>query len=268
MHRKARLDTNSQQVLQSVQPEFHPSAPLGEVIFSQTYYLPTESWNFYTSDLGLGWYVQEDFFEVGSDIGDIEWYGLDFNWNTYVPGNPTGMTFNIIFYEDSGGAPGAEVANFANIEPTFEDTGLAYSSWGDMWYWQFELPSTVTLSAGWVGIQSTYCPDGSMFLWAIGPDGNLNGRQNGASVGANFAYSLTAPNIQYDHDIVISSITAPVSGGAAPITPIVKVKNAGLNTEYSVPVQFEIGKETISGTLENFEATDGGYIHYPEASTA
>ena len=174
------------------------------------------------------------------------------------------MTFNIIFYEDSGGAPGAEVANFANIEPTFVDTGLAYSSWGDMWFWQFELPSTVTLAAGWVGIQSTYCPDGSMFLWATGPDGNLNGRQNGASVGANFAYSLTAPNIQYDHDIVISSITAPVSGGVASITPIVKVKNAGLNTEYSVPVQFEIGKETISGTLENFEATDGGYIHYPK----
>ncbi len=260
----SKTTRNAHDVVQLGQPEFHPSAPLGEVIFSQGYYLPTEAWNFYTSDLGLGYLVQEDFFEVASDIGDIEWYGLDFNWNTYVPGNPTGMTFNIIFYEDSGGAPGAEVANFANIEPTFVDTGLAYSSWGDMWYWQFDLPSIVSLSAGWVGIQSTYCPDGSMFLWATGPDGNLNGRQNGGNVGANFAYSLTAPNVVYDHDIAISTIMAPVSGGAAPITPIVKVKNAGLNTETNVNVQFAIGKETVSGTLENFEATDGGYIHYPK----
>ena len=33
---------------------------------------------------------------------------------------------------------------------------------------------------------------------------------------------------------------------------------------FPVPVQFEIGKETVSGTIENFEATDGGYIHYPK----
>ena len=49
----SKTTRNAHDVVQLGQPEFHPSAPLGEVIFSQGYYLPTESWNFYTSDLGL-----------------------------------------------------------------------------------------------------------------------------------------------------------------------------------------------------------------------
>ncbi|HIH28584.1 MAG TPA: hypothetical protein HA260_02155, partial [Thermoplasmata archaeon] len=68
----------------------------------------------------------------------------------------------------------------------------------------------------------------------------------------------------YDHDIGITGITKPASGNAGSVTPIVKVKNAGLNTEYSVPVQLLIGKELISGTVEDFEATNGGYTHAPK----
>ncbi|HIH28428.1 MAG TPA: hypothetical protein HA260_01340, partial [Thermoplasmata archaeon] len=72
-----------------------------------------------------------------------------------------------------------------------------------------------------------------------------------------------SPN-QYDHDIAIRSIIKPASGNAGPITPVVKVKNAGLNTEYNVPVQLLIGKELISGTVEDFEATNAGYTHAPK----
>jgi hypothetical protein len=66
-----------------------------------------------------------------------------------------------------------------------------------------------------------------------------------------------------DHDIAISEITKPVTGNARPITPIVKVKNIGNNTETNVNVQLEIGKELITGSIEDFEATDGGYTHAP-----
>ncbi|MBP1662588.1 MAG: hypothetical protein H6P94_837, partial [Thermoplasmatales archaeon] len=51
----------------------------------------------------------------------------------------------------------------------------------------------------------------------------------------------------YDHDIAITGIVKPATGNAGPITPIVKVKNAGLYTETNVPVQLLIGKELISG---------------------
>ncbi|MCU0850798.1 MAG: immune inhibitor A, partial [Candidatus Thermoplasmatota archaeon] len=68
----------------------------------------------------------------------------------------------------------------------------------------------------------------------------------------------------YDHDIGITSIVKPATGNAGPITPVVKVKNAGLYTETNVPVQLLIGKELISGIVEDFEATDGGYTHAPK----
>jgi len=69
---------------------------------------------------------------------------------------------------------------------------------------------------------------------------------------------------QYDDDIAISGIVAPATGNAGPITPVVKVKNTGLYTEYSVPIQLEIGVEQITGTVEDFEANNGSYVHAPK----
>ncbi len=74
--------------------------------------------------------------------------------------------------------------------------------------------------------------------------------------------------MEYNHDIAITSIVKPATGNAAPIDPIVKVKNSGLNTEYNVNIQLEIGKEQITGTVEDFEATDGGYTHFPKTVDA
>ncbi len=69
---------------------------------------------------------------------------------------------------------------------------------------------------------------------------------------------------QYDHDIAISGIVKPASGNAGPITPIVKVKNIGLNTETNVQIKLDIGVEVVTGTVEDFEATNGSYIHAPK----
>ena len=166
------------------------------------------------------------------------------------------MTFNIIFNEDNAGVPGAEVANFANIEPTFVDTGLAYGTWGDMWYWQFELPSTVPLSAGWVGIQSTTALMEACFCGR--PDQRVTITAYKMEVTrAQTSRTLTAPNIQYDHDIAISSIVKPVTGNAAPITPVVKVKNNGLYTETDVDIQLAISKIQIGINGPRMQAVHG-----------
>jgi Immune inhibitor A-like, MAM domain len=69
---------------------------------------------------------------------------------------------------------------------------------------------------------------------------------------------------EWDHDIAINSILQPINGAASPIVPVVKVKNTGLNTESNITVQFAIGKEFITGIVEDFEATDGGYTHAPK----
>jgi hypothetical protein len=70
--------------------------------------------------------------------------------------------------------------------------------------------------------------------------------------------------MQYDDDIAISSIVKPATGNAGPITPIVKVKNPGLNAEYDVDIQLDIGTEVISGTVEDFESDNGSYTHAPK----
>ncbi|DAC72714.1 MAG TPA: hypothetical protein DSN98_03985, partial [Thermoplasmata archaeon] len=106
---------------QQIQPGTVTPRPInnrGEVIFSQGYYLPTESWNFYTSASEPAYLAQEDFWGLTSDIGDVEWYGLPLIYNYgWTPGDPTGMTFEIKFFEDNAGSPGAEVASFSDLQP-------------------------------------------------------------------------------------------------------------------------------------------------------
>jgi hypothetical protein len=243
---QAGLSSASYQQIQPATKRYTPMVPFGDVIFSQTYYTPDESWNFVTSSVGLGYLVQEDFWDLSDAIGDVEWYGLSLIWNSgWTAGDPTGTTFNIIFYEDNGGVPGAQVASFS-VEPTVVDTGLLYGGVYPMWYWTVVLDSSVDLTTGWMAIQSDVSPNNCNFLWAAGPEGNFNALQNGGATGANMAFSLTAPDIQLDHDIAVQSIVAPVSGNAAPSIPTVKVKNAGLNTEYNVDIQMEISKIVIS----------------------
>jgi hypothetical protein len=228
----------------------------GEIIFNQGYYLPSGPWTGYTSDQTLGYLCCEDFWNLSQDICDVEWYGLDFIWSMYVPSDPTDQTYRVIFYEDNGSKPGAVIADFTGLLPLFEDTGYAYDGWGEVWHWSIELPEIVSLSAGWVSIQSVYAPDGGAFLWVIGPDGNNNGEQNGVNYGVNFAYSLTAGELQYEHDVGVTKIVQPSIGNAATITPKVQAKNFGNNSEYSVPVECTIQKKVFTNYLtEDFEGT-------------
>jgi hypothetical protein len=60
-----------------------------------------------------------------------------------------------------------------------------------------------------------------------------------------------------DHDISVQSIVAPANGNAAPITPVVKVKNAGLNTEYNVDIQTKISKIVISDQWSVYNPSGG-----------
>ena len=80
---------------QTYQP-FTPSVPFGDVIFTQTYYTPDESWNFLTSSSGLGYLVQEDFTALSDAIGDVHWYGLSMMYSSgWTPVDPTGTTYEI-----------------------------------------------------------------------------------------------------------------------------------------------------------------------------
>jgi hypothetical protein len=173
------------------EPSYTPPPKNGEVIFHQGYWGVDESWAFNNAGVGSGtvYLIQEDFSGLSDKIGDIAFWGLSLIYaGGWSEGSPA-MTFNVIFYEDNAGAPGAAVATFNGLEATFEDTGLDYIGFS-MYKWSVVLPEAVELTAGWISIQSTLPADLSNLMWATGPDGNNNALQNGAALLQNMAYDL------------------------------------------------------------------------------
>jgi hypothetical protein len=168
----------------------NPSPTGGIVIFSQPPHGPSDIWSAYTTSSIFPYLCQEDFWGLTDSIQDIHWWGLTLIWNSgWYPGHPDGMLFEIIFYQDSGGLPGAVVATYSNIAPTVTDTGASYAGY-ELYYFETDVPA-VTLATGWVSIQSTASPDNSALLWMSSPTGNTNALQNGVSLANNLAFELT-----------------------------------------------------------------------------
>jgi hypothetical protein len=166
----------------------------GDILFEQPPDTPA-SFGAAVSDAGWGSLCLDDFWDVTSDIGDIHWYGFSMDREEEdVPCNVTGMEFEIIFYQDSSGSPGAPVATFSHVTPAitvYDDYGFLSGSG-----YHFEvadLGAPVSLTKGWVSIQSTYSPNGCVFLWLTSPTGNNNGRQLPDGMeGENLAFALSA----------------------------------------------------------------------------
>ncbi|MCU0850797.1 MAG: immune inhibitor A [Candidatus Thermoplasmatota archaeon] len=81
---------------------------------------------------------------------------------------------------------------------------------------------------------------------------------------ASIAITQTSihPNnpLRVDHDVAVDSIDAPVTGNAGAIAPTVTISNSGDTDESNVPLHVLIGKRQVSGTIEDFETTNGGYV--------
>ncbi|MFC1972116.1 hypothetical protein ACFLVE_01755, partial [Chloroflexota bacterium] len=77
----------------------------------------------YTSDAGMGYLCLEYFPGLTSGIYDIRWYGLScLGGGGGEDVSPDGMQFEIIFYQDDGGSPGAVVEPpFSDISPVVEE---------------------------------------------------------------------------------------------------------------------------------------------------
>jgi len=181
-----------------------PASAAGDILFEQT---PSDiggEWTAYSSATNLGSLCQEDFSGVTADIAGIHWYGIDLNYGSFTPGDPSGLQFQITFYEDDAGSPGTQVAQFSDVTPAYTvygDTGWV----GYVYRFDFDLPSPVSLGAGWVSIQSTSSTDGGSFFWWNSPDGTSNALRNGEPIYDNLAFALTGRQ----SDAVIPSMAAP-----------------------------------------------------------
>jgi hypothetical protein len=192
---KPEFDTSKLQRANGDTTESHTSEyePGRSTLFYQRSWYSDESWSFYTSDLGLDYLCQENFWGIVAPISDIHWWGLSLFWtgSGWVDCDPTGMLFDIIFYEDDGGAPGAAVCTYSGVSPTFEVYDVfagAYTGY----HWSVDvLDPPCVLEEGWVSIQSVSSPNDCSFLWSGSPDGDGDALQDGGSLFEDLALELT-----------------------------------------------------------------------------
>ncbi len=230
---------------------------IDDVIFSQRPYLPTESWTFrISSSLSSPAYLcQDNFFGLSEVIDGIDYFGICALYSgMWISGDPTGLKFQVIFYEDNAGQPGSVVQTFSDLEPTAIDTGQSYSGF-EMYHWSIILGTYVDRTQGWVSIQNTYHPSNFWFLWAGSPEGDQSMYQQGSSVPhvtGDSAFNLSGcewpqpPN----PDITVLTILEPQSGpAAAAIAPIICIKTTDL-------AYFPLTVQITSSTLEYDQTLD------------
>jgi hypothetical protein len=167
----------------------------GSVVFSQLPYEPDETWIFYTCSIEQGYTAYDNFWGVEEQICDIHWWGQILFWAGYywTECDPTDMQFEIIFYEDSGGAPGAPVCTYSPVEPTVIPTGKFYADF-ENYYFTYDLDPCCNLSNGWISIKGISSPNQCWFLWAGSDDGDQYAIYNGLTppeIDDDLAFQLT-----------------------------------------------------------------------------
>jgi len=178
--------------IQSSQVPYQPIGGLGS-LYLQTPVGPDGSWTFTTSDVLLGYLVQDNFHDVTATIEDLHWWGLPLIYSSgWTQGNPEDLEFEVIFYEDDAGSPGAVVATYSNLFPTY--TFYAnYAGLYDAYLWEID-GLDVDLAAGWLSIQSTSSPTSTSLLWANSediPPGDGYSLQDGGALEYDEAFELT-----------------------------------------------------------------------------
>ena len=135
---------------------------------------------------------QEKFTGITQKIGNVRWWGLALHYDgqQWVPCYPFTLRFEIVFYRDDNGIPGAPVFTFTDVAPSITSTGLSFEG---MSLYQFEveqLAPCAVIESGWISIQSLENPYDCAFLWVRSPVGEFNALQNGESLNTNLAYCL------------------------------------------------------------------------------
>jgi len=174
-----------------------PTCPEGS-LFGQRPALPEDAWGAYTSAVtsAFDYTVYENFSGVTEQIGDVHWWGLPLYFDPYYGWSPcdvSNLTFEIKFYQDAGGMPGAQTAAYM-VTPTAVDTGYNYAGY-EMYYFSVDLVPCSLQSDGWISIKSLINSADCAFLWMNSPVGDFVSYQASGGtlnpLGDNLAFCLT-----------------------------------------------------------------------------
>lgn len=140
-----------------------PTCP-GDSLFAQN--PDVVDWIGGTADQNAGYKRFEDFSGVAAAVGDLTWWGI----NAINPGtgwtacDKTNERFEITFYADAAGQPGAILCGPHTVTPTKVDTGVTFGGY-PLYEYQTMIPPCAAAS-GWISIDGIDDGQGCWFLWA------------------------------------------------------------------------------------------------------
>jgi hypothetical protein len=165
---------------------------MGPVIYEQLPIDENGNWIFRTSAAEPAYRVHDNIPDMTDEICDIHWWGLSLVYdNGWADCDPTGMTFEIIFWD---GLLGQIICGPYTVQPTATGTGQFFAGF-EMQYWETVIEPCCSLpGGGWVSIQSIDSPNNCWFLWAGSEDGDLYCYQEGSATpdqDSDCAFQLT-----------------------------------------------------------------------------
>ncbi len=165
-----------------------PDCPEGTLL-SQEPFAPDQSWSFGLSEVdayGGTNFLRYEYFPGGAGgvVGDVHWWGLwlyndGSAWSTCTESNPI---FEITFYTDNAGVPGAVACGPFSVSVPGVATGILYASTYEMYYFEVDPMPGPCVTFDWISIQGagdTSC----WFLWAGSPFGDGYSRIDEDGVG-------------------------------------------------------------------------------------
>jgi len=183
-------------------------------LLGQNVHGPSEGWNAVASTQAT-WAAPYLAAETVAQAEDPDWFdvtsinvwGLSmFNDGSWHNCDPTGMTFDVIYYEDNSGVPGTEICNVQSVAATITDTGLAYSASGYTLY-RFDLAAACdfgSVGSKWVTVQSEPMTGDCGFMWMSSGTGDSSSVQDSTGDG-----TFDTTNA-YDLSMCINGSTVPV----------------------------------------------------------
>jgi hypothetical protein len=146
-----------------------PACP-GDSLLSQVADGPS-AFTAYTSEQSADILRFENFSSVAGAITGVRWFGLDleFTGSGFVECTESDPTFEISFYEDNGGTPGAQVCSYTLLAERIP-TGVLYQG-TELNEYRVTLPSSCIVVNGWISIVGYGDPD-CWFLWMSAVNGD------------------------------------------------------------------------------------------------
>ncbi|MFH1745846.1 MAG: hypothetical protein ABIG44_02260 [Planctomycetota bacterium] len=169
-----------------------------EAVAGQPAHLPSENWVLPASD-AYDWgapLCYEYVPALATPIGGVHWWGV--MMESESPCTDSDPTFEIRFYEDFDGTPGAQICSYTTTA-TITPTGVWYEGWFELLYFTADAiePCCELPEGGWVSIQG-FGDEACVFFWL----------SSGTGDGMSWRFTDGTPTWEY-YDLSLCLLECP-----------------------------------------------------------